>query len=352
MLCRRSFPGTCSRPTRRSASSSRTARHGAGALRALDRDGRQPPALHGPAARRARAARRRGRACGALPPAREALAERAVGALADAGTMRAERISAVIFVSSTGVRRAVDRRARRPPIRVVRVPATHPAGAARLRRRRRGVLARVRARRARSVGARARRERRAAVAAPAARGAVVHGAAERGAVRRRRRGGDPVERRRRRRGARHRQRAPARGRRGRPHPAVRDGLPARGVERPAAGDPRAGARARRPLRGRARRRRRRARVRGGAPARPRGARRGRGRPGGRSVAARGRLRRRGRTAATWCPRASTASSAALARRAPSADDVGAMLAFGTGVACEAAFLRWRSAPDVVAAGAG
>jgi hypothetical protein len=43
--------------------------------------------------------------------------------------------------------------------------------------------------------------------------------------------------------------------------------------------------------------------------------------------------------------------AALARRAPSPDAVGAMLAFGTGVACEAAFLRWRSAPDVVAAGA-
>ena len=43
--------------------------------------------------------------------------------------------------------------------------------------------------------------------------------------------------------------------------------------------------------------------------------------------------------------------AALARRAPSRDAVGAMLAFGTGVACEAAFLRWRAAPDVVAAGA-
>ena len=43
--------------------------------------------------------------------------------------------------------------------------------------------------------------------------------------------------------------------------------------------------------------------------------------------------------------------AALARRGPARDATGAMLAFGTGVACEAAFLRWRSAPDVVAAGA-
>ena len=38
--------------------------------------------------------------------------------------------------------------------------------------------------------------------------------------------------------------------------------------------------------------------------------------------------------------------AALARRAPAHDDVGAMLAFGTGLACEAAFLRWDAAPDV------
>jgi predicted naringenin-chalcone synthase len=39
--------------------------------------------------------------------------------------------------------------------------------------------------------------------------------------------------------------------------------------------------------------------------------------------------------------------AELIREPPRDGDLGILLAFGTGVACEMALLRWRSAPNVV-----